>query len=221
MHAMILAAGRGERLRPLTDEIPKPLLMVRGRPLIEHHLLALGRAGVTDVVINLSWRGERLMAHLGDGAAFGLRIRYSDEGSEALETGGGICLALPLLGAEPFWLVNGDIHCGYDFAGRSLTPGTQAHLVLVPNPPHNPAGDFVLVGVRIRPGDGPRHTFAGISLLDPALFRGCRPGKFLLAPLLRAAAARDLVSGEIYTGPWTDVGTPERLAALNGTPAGA
>jgi len=211
---MILAAGRGERLRPLTDTLPKPLLPVRGRPLLEHHFAALARAGVSEVVINLGWLGERIRQHVGDGARFGVSVAYSEEGYPPLETGGGIHRALSLLGPEPFWLVNGDVFCDYVFEHRALAPGALAHLVLVPNPAHHPGGDFALAEGYVADAGQPRLTYAGLAILHPALFAGCEPGRFALAPLLRASAARRQVTGELYTGEWSDVGTPERLAAL-------
>lgn len=212
---MILAAGRGERMRPLTNDLPKPLLPAGGQPLIAWHLRALARAGIVDLVVNLSWRGERLRDWLGDGSRFGVSVRYSEEGPEPLETGGGIFAALPLLGADPFWVVNGDIWCDYPIAPRALGPGTLAHLVLVPNPPHHPAGDFALDGDRVRAGGEVRFTFAGLSVLDPALFAGQVAGRYPLAPLLRAAMDQGRVTGELHGGRWTDVGTPARLAALD------
>lgn len=216
-HALVLAAGRGERMRPLTLTTPKPLLVAGRRRLIDYHLDALARAGVTDVVINLSWLGGMVRDALGDGAAWGLRITYSDEGPEPLETGGGIVHALPLLGSSPFWLVNGDIWCDFDF-GRPcpLAPGDLAHLVLVDNPGHNPGGDFTLAGGRVGNDTAGRHTFAGISVIDPALVAGQAGGRFPLAPLLRSAARAGRVSGELHGGYWTDVGTPDRLAELAG-----
>jgi MurNAc alpha-1-phosphate uridylyltransferase len=214
MKAMILAAGRGERMRPLTDTTPKPLLPVRGRPLIEHHLAALARAGITDLVINLGWLGEQLRAHVGDGRRFGVRVAWSEEGYPALETGGGVERALPLLGAERFWLVNGDVYCDYPFGERRLGSGVLAHLVLVPNPAHHEKGDFALADGRVANAAAGRLTYSGIAVLDPRLFAGHAPGRFPLAPLLRAAADRGEVTGELFTGAWNDVGTPERLAEL-------
>lgn len=214
MKAMILAAGRGERMRPLTDAVPKPLLCVRGRALIEHHLDRLVGAGICDIVINLSWLGEQIRAHVGDGLRYGARVMYSEEGYPPLETGGGIHHALPLLGAAPFWVVNGDVFCEYPLAARDLPPGVLAHLILVPNPAHRPDGDFGLLDGLVTEGAASRLTYSGLSILHPALFDGCTPGRFALAPLLRAAAARNAVTGELYTGAWSDVGTPERLAAL-------
>jgi MurNAc alpha-1-phosphate uridylyltransferase len=210
---MILAAGRGERMRPLTDTLPKPLLPLAGRPLIEYHLRALAAAGVREVVINHAHLGHRLEEALGDGSRWGLAIHWSPEG-EALETGGGIFRALPLLGEAPFIVVNGDVWTDFDFSGLPAAPAGLAHLVLVDNPAHHPAGDFVLARGRVREGGGPRLTFSGVGVYRSALFAGCAPGRFPLGPLLRAAMARDGVSGEHYRGRWVDVGTPERLAAL-------
>lgn len=214
---MILAAGRGSRLRPLTDATPKPLLPVHGKPLIERHLEALPRAGVREVVINTGWLGEQLLAALGDGRRFGLRIHWSAEGWPALESGGGIAKALPLLGEEEFLLVNGDVYVeGLDWRrlARMRLPGQDlAHLVLVPNPPHHPKGDFGFVAGRIVEA-GPSYTYAGIAVLHPALFEGAPTGAFPLAPLLRKAAGRAQVTAELFRGTWVDVGTPERLAQL-------
>jgi MurNAc alpha-1-phosphate uridylyltransferase len=213
--AMILAAGRGERMRPLTDATPKPLLVAGGRRLIEHQLDALARAGIRDVVINHAHLGAQIEATLGDGSAYGLRLRYSREG-EALETGGGIFRALPLLGADPFLVVNGDVWTDCDLGRLQLGAEDLAHLVLVDNPPHHPQGDFALRDGRVS-ADGPcRLTFSGIGAYRPALFAGCRPGRFPLAPLLRAAMARHAVGGERHAGRWMDIGTPERLAELDG-----
>lgn len=218
MRALILAAGRGERLRPLTNDLPKPLLPAGGQPLIDYHVRALARAGIRELVVNLSWHGEKLRSHLGDGRRYDVTFAFSEEGPEPLETGGGIRHALPLLGPGAFWVVNGDIACDYPFARRTLPAGTLAHLVLVPNPAHNPRGDFQLIGDRIAasPASGTdTRTFAGISILHPRLFADAVPGRFPLAPLLRAAAKQGAVTGEEYSGRWTDVGTPERLLALD------
>ena len=209
---MLLAAGRGERLRPLTDTVPKPLLEVRGRPLIEHHLEALSRAGFADIVINLSWLGDQLRDHLGNGSGFNLAIEYSDE-PEALETAGGIVQALPLLG-ERFIVINADIFTDYDFS-RLKRSDSEAHLVLVENPQQNPDGDFSLVESMVG-NDGPtRYTFSGISQYHRSFFEGLLPGKQALAPLLHAAAKQQRVTGELFTGVWSDIGTLERLQALN------
>lgn len=216
MKAFILAAGRGERMRPLTDHTPKPLLMVRGKPLVEWHLDNLVNAGFKEVVINLGWLGEKIEQHLGDGARFGVSIRYSVEGWPALETGGGLHHALPLLGDAPFLLVNGDVFTDLPFApllARGLQGDELAHLLLVPNPPQHPNGDFALVDGIVIDAE-PRLTYSGIALLHPQLFAGCTPGAFPLAPLFKRAMAAGQVSGGHHVGQWSDVGTPERLAAL-------
>ncbi len=221
MKAMILAAGRGERMRPLTDEMPKPLLAAGGKPLIAWHIEALVRAGIRDLVVNHAHLGHRIEAALGDGARFGAAIRYSPEG-EALETAGGIANALPLLGGEPFIVVNGDIACDYDYAQLAAQAGTlrahglRARLVLVPNPPHHLQGDFALREGRVSDEGEAKLTFSGIGLYDPALFAGIpRGARAKLAPLLRAAMREGAVSGELHGGRWMDVGTPERLAELD------
>jgi MurNAc alpha-1-phosphate uridylyltransferase len=214
MKAMVLAAGRGERMRPITDTVPKPLVRVGGRPLIAWHLAALARAGVREVVINLSWLGEQLRTALGAGADFGLRITYSEEGPVPLETGGGIFRALPLLGPEPFLVLSGDIWTDIDLGGVQLEPEAQAHLVLIPNPPHHPRGDFGLEGNVVVQRDSERLTYANVGIYRPEFFAGCAAGRFpLLEPLNRAIAAR-LVRGEVHRGAWSDVGTPDRLAQL-------
>lgn len=215
MKAIVLAAGRGERMRPLTDTTPKPLLPVADRPLIAYHLEALARAGIRDVVINLSWLGERIRERLGDGAGFGVRITYSDEGPAALETGGGIFRALPLLGPGPFLVVNGDTWTDYDFSRLRLDETADARLVLVPNPPHHPRGDFGLEGDVIVEREHDRFTYSGIGIYRPELFTGCTDGRFPLLPLLRRAIAAGRLRGELYRGKWFDIGTPERLAALD------
>lgn len=218
---MILAAGRGERMKPLTDAIPKPLLEVRGKALIVRLIEALTRSGIRDMVINHAHLGNMIEAVLGDGSRFGAEIRYSHE-PEALETAGGITKALPLLGASPFIAVNSDIFCDFDFAslvGRKLEPHL-AHLVLVANPPHHREGDFALNGSQVAEAGMSKLTFSGIGLYRPELFTGVRPGsKAQLAPLLRAAMTRGQVSGEIHRGTWHDIGTPERLSALNSSAA--
>lgn len=214
MRAMILAAGRGERMRPLTDATPKPLLPVAGRPLIVHHLEALAAAGIRDLVINHAHLGDQIEAALGDGHEHGVTIRYSVEPEGALETGGGILQALPLLGPEPFLVINGDVWSDYPFADLPRHPDGLAHLVLVDNPDHHPEGDFVLAAGRVRERDGRGLTYSGIGVYDPALFAGHAPGRFPLAPLLHAAIARDAVAGEHWQGRWVDVGTPDRLRAL-------
>jgi MurNAc alpha-1-phosphate uridylyltransferase len=221
MRAMILAAGRGERMRPLTDETPKPLLVAGGRPLVVWHIEALVRAGLRDIVINHAHLGHRIEQALGDGSRYGARIRYSPEG-EALETAGGIAHALPLLGSDPFLVVNGDIACDYDFAGLPpLSGALRAHLVLVPNPPHHPQGDFALRDGRVRAEGEAKLTFSGIGVYRPALFAGiARGARAPLAPLLREAMADGAVGGELHEGRWMDIGTPERLAELDRLLAG-
>jgi MurNAc alpha-1-phosphate uridylyltransferase len=221
MRAMILAAGRGERMRPLTDSVPKPLLPVGGRPLIEWHLLRLARAGLREVVINHAWLGAQIEASLGDGARFGLRIRYSPEAS-ALETAGGIAAALPLLDGDAFLVVNGDVYTEIDFAAvvehaaEVGAGGALAHLVLVPNPEHHPVGDFALEGRRVVSEGGKRLTFSGVGVYLPELFAEIRPGtRAQLAPLLRGAIAQGRVTGERFEGLWADAGTPARLAQLD------
>ncbi|HJU39901.1 MAG TPA: nucleotidyltransferase family protein [Tahibacter sp.] len=227
MKALIFAAGKGERMRPLTERTPKPLLDVGGERLIERHLRALARIGVDDVVINTSWLAEQFPATLGDGSRYGLNIRYSHEGAEPLETGGGMLHALPLLGDAPFVAVNGDIFCDLDFATLPREPRGLAHLVLVDNPDHHPNGDFALTpDGRVDANAEPKLTFAGIGVYRPALLAGwfdnvhddsgahLTPPRFKLAPVLKAAMRRGLVDGVRHRGAWTDVGTPERLEAL-------
>jgi len=217
MKGMILAAGRGERMRPLTDAIPKVLLEVRGKPLIVWSIEALARSGVREIVINHAHLGHMIEAALGDGRRFGVAIRYSRE-AEPLETAGGVAQALPLLGDEPFLVVNGDLFCDFDFSRLVGTALEQnlAHLVLVANPPHHPQGDFALNGMQVSESGRTKLTFSGIGLYRPELFSSIRPGsKGQIASLLRAAMARGLVSGELHRGVWHDVGTPARLSALN------
>jgi MurNAc alpha-1-phosphate uridylyltransferase len=212
--AMILAAGRGERLRPLTDRTPKPLLPVHGKPMIEYHLERLAGAGFTRIVINLAWLGDAIRARLGDGARFGVAIHYSEESPHALEAAGGIFRALPYLTPDPFLVVNGDIFTDIDFSHLRLAPECHAHLVLAPNPPQHPRGDF---GLRdgLATHEGPeRYTFTGVGVYRRALFEGCVDGAFPLKPLLVRAIAAGRCSAELHTGRWVDVGTAERLAAL-------
>ncbi len=235
MKAMVLAAGRGERMRPLTLDRPKPLLEVAGLPLIVHHLHALAMAGFREVVINVSWLGEQIRAALGDGSRYNVRIEYSDEGPEPLETGGGIFRALPLLGPAPFLVLNGDVWTDYPYAKLrgSLRPDDLAQLVLVPNPQHNERGDFLLRAGRIveqayesgkqgepvdegeQDGENRRLTFSGVGVYRPELFAGCQGSIFKLAPLIRAAAREGRVGGELHDGEWMDIGTPQRLAELD------
>ncbi|CUR76239.1 N-acetylmuramate alpha-1-phosphate uridylyltransferase MurU [Achromobacter xylosoxidans] len=220
MRAMILAAGRGERMRPLTDRLPKPLLPVGGKPLIAWHLERLAAAGFRDVVINHAWLGHEIEGALADGAAFGLRIRYSPEAA-ALETAGGIAQALPLLGPDPFLVINGDIWCDWNPAAApalaTALPTGGAWLLMVDNPPQHPLGDFALDrDGRVRADGEPRLTFSGIGVYHPMLFAGVARGTAArLAPLLRQAMEHDHVRGARHTGRWVDVGTPQRLADLD------
>jgi|TARA_B110000902_G_scaffold267043_1_gene357783 MurNAc alpha-1-phosphate uridylyltransferase len=217
MRAMILAAGRGKRLRPLTDEKPKPLIEVGGKPLIVHHIDALVAAGVTELVINVAWLGQQIIDYLGDGATFGASIQYSVE-EQALDTGGGIFQALPMLGEAPFIVVNADVWSDYPVAAlmdRQLPDGCLAHLVLVNNPVENPDGDFKLSSDGFCLDRQPGFTFSGFRVFSPKLFLGCQQGCFSVVPLLRQAMDRGLISGELFDGQWVDVGTPERLNLLN------
>ncbi|MBH5329449.1 nucleotidyltransferase family protein [Eikenella sp. S3360] len=221
MKAMILAAGRGERMRPLTDTLPKPMLPCGREPLIGWHLRRLAAAGIRQVVINHAWLGEKIEQSLGNGSRYGLSIQYSPEAPGGLETAGGIATALPLLGSEPFLVINGDILTDFDCRAAisraaALPAHTLAHLWLVPNPPHHPQGDFrLLPGGQIadsQTGSSPAHTFSGIGLYHPRLFARTAPHqRAKLAPLLRQAMQQGLVSGELHSGLWLDVGTPERL----------
>ncbi|MCG6943579.1 MAG: nucleotidyltransferase family protein [Thiohalocapsa sp.] len=222
MKAMILAAGRGNRMRPLTDHTPKPLLMAGGRTLIEHQIVTLAAAGFTELVINHAHLGEQIEAHLGDGSRHGVSIRYSAEGhGKALETGGGIFKALPLLtdGSAPFLVTNGDVWCDFDYSllsnGQAIADGDLATVVLVDNPGHNATGDFALGAGRVSRDGLHKHTFAGIGVYHPDLFSSCEPGAFPLAPLLFRAMDAGRVGGLHHAGRWLDVGTPERLAALD------
>lgn len=206
-------------MRPLTDHTPKPLISVHGQTLIERHITQLRETGIREFVINLGWLGDKLRAALGDGTRLGVQIQYSQEGWPALESGGGIFRALPLLGDAPFVVVNGDIHVEFDWATFVKAPHNElAHLVLVPNPPHNRNGDFGLVNGRVVSACSERFTFSGISVLHPRLLEGQTGGAFPLAPVLRDAALRGQVTGERFEGPWSDVGTPERLEKLLETP---
>lgn len=214
---MVMAAGRGERLRPLTDTLPKPLAPVAGKPLIVYHLEALAKAGIRDVVINLSWLGERIKAALGDGHDYGVRIYYSEEGPVPLETAGGIFNALPWLGPEPFLVVNGDVWTHIDFSRLALDDTADAFIVLVPNPTHNPRGDFALDGDAVIECDSARqsYTYSGVGMYRPEFFSGCSPGKFPLLPLLKRAIAARRLRGQLYQGDWCDVGSIERLRELD------
>ncbi|MCF5838185.1 N-acetylmuramate alpha-1-phosphate uridylyltransferase MurU [Aeromonas veronii] len=214
MKAMILAAGRGERMRPLTDLLPKPLLAVGDKPLIVHHIEKLKAAGVTELVINHAWLGHKLVESLGDGSALGVTIHWSAEES-ALETAGGIVQALPLLGAEPFLVINGDTWLDLDYHTLVSQPlgDDLAHLWLVPNPPQHPSGDFALQEGRVV--DTPAFTFSGVGLYDPAAFAGLPAGARKLAPLLREWMAQGLVGGCLLAGEWRDIGTVDRLRELD------
>jgi MurNAc alpha-1-phosphate uridylyltransferase len=219
MKAMLLAAGRGERLRPLTDRIPKALVEVAGKPLILWHLERLAPSGCTEAVINVSHLADEIIGRIGDGKRFGLRIRYSRE-AEPLETAGGIAKALQLLGAQPFLLVNADVYCDVDFAPLAALElgGRLAHLVLVPNPAHRAQGDFSLRDGGVGNTGSPRYTYAGVAVISPRLLASVRSGdKAPLGPLLRQAADQGLISGELHAGLWQDVGTAERLAELEAT----
>jgi N-acetyl-alpha-D-muramate 1-phosphate uridylyltransferase len=212
---MILAAGRGERLRPLTDATPKPLLTVRGRPLIERHVIALARAGIERIVINIAWLGAQISEQLGDGGRYGVAIVYSDERPQALETAGGIFRALPYLAPGPFAVVNGDVYTDFSFETLRIASNRDAHLVLVPNPPQHPQGDFGLEhGLAVAESTS-RHTFSGIALYRSSFFDGCTDGVFPLKPLLVRSMAAGRCSAELYPGVWEDIGTVERLRALN------
>lgn len=214
-HALILAAGRGERMRPISDTTPKPLLRAGARRLIEWHIERLAAIGVQRLVINTSHLAGQFEPALGDGARWGLHIDYSYEGPEPLETGGGMLRALPLLGAGPFIAVNGDIFCDYDFARLPPEPAGLAHLVLVDNPPHHPRGDFSLRNGHVVDEGDERLTFSGIGVYRPELLAGQAPGRFSTIPILRAAMGSGRVTGEHFRGRWSDVGTPERLAELD------
>lgn len=213
MKAMLLAAGRGERMGPLTDHCPKPLLKVAGKPLLRHHLERLAQAGITEVVVNTAYLSEQVEHFLKLQTDLDLVIHISYEPLR-LETGGGIHNALPLLGNVPFILINSDVWCDFPLQELSLPPGALAHLVLVANPAHNPEGDFAMKGHYAVADGNPRYTFSGISMLDPSLFKNCEKGRFPLAPLLREAMRENQVQCELYNGYWIDVGTPQRLQAV-------
>ena len=214
MKAMVLAAGRGERMRPLSDKRPKPLLRAGGKPLLQWTIESLSENGFNELVVNTAWLGDQIEAWLGAGGQFGVQVCYSHEPDGALGTGGGIHRALPLLGDEPFLAVNGDIWTDYPFAALRRLTSSHAHLVLIDNPPQHPDGDFELNNGLIENGTNARFTFTGIGVYHPELFAACEPGEFPLAPLLREAAENQTVSGEHFDGHWMDVGTPERLNHL-------
>lgn len=212
---MVLAAGRGERLRPITASVPKALVEVQGRTLLEHRLLALASAGIETVVINLGWFGDKIVEKIGSGAAYGLNVIYSPEGDNILETGGGIHRALPMLGPDPFLVVNADIYSDMPLPLEELPAECMGHLVLVPKPDYRPTGDFGLLDGRVRNVSDPHLTFSGVAVYRPEFFFDCTPGRFSIVPMLRAAADAGTLSGSVYTGQWHDVGTPDRLAELN------
>lgn len=214
MKAMILAAGRGERMRPLTDHTPKPLLQVAGRPMIEYTIETLVTAGFEEIIINLSYLGDQIKQQLGDGQRFNTCIHYSDEGDSPLETAGGIQHALPLLGDQPFAVVNGDIACDFPYETLLDINVKLAHLVLIPNPPHHPQGDFGLDQGIVNQHSRKRYTFSGIGLYHPDLYAPYPPGKLKLAQVLNAVLDSKRITGELYKGFWLDVGTQERLQAL-------
>ena len=216
MKAMILAAGRGERLRPLTDSTPKPLLKIGEKSLIEYHLDKLAQAGISEVIINTAWLGEQIQQTLGNGEKYGLTIFYSDEGGQALETAGGIVKALPLLGDEPFLIINGDIFTDYDFKPLTqLKMESEAHLVMVENPDHNHKGDFALINGYLQNTDESLYTYSGIGIYTKQFFAGIPEGVAALAPILKEKINQQKVSAELYKKTWTDVGTIERLQQLN------
>ncbi len=215
MIAMILAAGRGERLRPLTDTTPKALVEVGGQSLIERHLQAIKTAGIETVVINLGWLGEQIIARVGSGANFGLNVVYSPEGDNVLETGGGIHRALPMLGSEPFLVVNADIYTDMPFPVADFNERFLGKLILVPTPEQKSQGDFDLKRGRVQNAAVPRFTFSGVAIYRPEFFTDCSPGRFSIVPMLRAAADAKQLAGELYDGVWADVGELDRLATLN------
>lgn len=212
---MILAAGRGERLKPLTDKIPKALVEVRGKPLIRHHIEKCAACGYTDIVVNLAYRGDQIRQYLGNGEQFGLNIRYSFEYEGSLETGGGIVKALPLLGDENFIVINADVYTDYDFRNLPELDKQLAHLVLVENPQHNQDGDFSLNDNNLIRNKPASHTFAGVAVYHPDFFSEEKARRHSIVPMLRQQAQKNLVSGEVYSGMWYDIGTPERLSKIN------
>lgn len=214
MRAMILAAGRGERLRPLTDEMPKSLVEVGGRSLLERHLDHVRAAGIETVVINLGWLGDRIVERVGSGRRYGLEVVYSQEGTDILETGGGILKALPTLGEQPFLVINADVFTDMPVPDIALADEHLGHLVMVPSPVYRTGGDFDIADGLIRNTSKQSLTFSGVAIYRPGFFAGCKPGRFPLAPMLRDAADRGQLSGSLYEGRWADVGTPERLARL-------
>ncbi len=215
MRAMILAAGRGERMRPLTDIVPKPLLEIDGKPLIVYQIEALESAGVREIVINTGHLGEQIQYELGTGTSYGVDIFYSDEGENILETAGGIIKALPLLGEDAFIVTNADIFTDFDYCSLPVEPDFDAHLVLVNNPPHNLTGDFAFENGRITELGQKKLTYSGIGVFYPYFFENCKPVRTPLAPLLFQAAKEERLSGQHYSGLWNDIGTPARLKEIN------
>lgn len=214
MKAMILAAGRGDRMRPLTDSIPKPLLQIRGKSLIEYRLDSLRAAGIRECIINLSYLGSQIREHLGDGSRWGMLIHYSEEGDRPLESAGGIVHALPLLGDNPFILTNADVWTDFDFNKLPNTVIDYAYLIMVKNPPHNATGDFYYKDGKLRERGGRKLTYSGIGVYKPDMFRNCTPGRQQLKPLLLQAISQNKVSAEYYKGIWTDIGTLDRLSQI-------
>ncbi len=215
MHAMILAAGRGERLKPITDNLPKCLVKIGSECLLERHFNMLTRAGIRKVVINLGWLGEKIVEFAGSGERFGLEIAYSSESDQVLETGGGITKALPLLGNYPFWVINGDIYTDFIIPEITLGGGVLGHLILVPKPKYKLQGDFDLDCNKVIRKNNPTLTFSGIALYDPKTFKGMAPEKFSIVPLLNELIDNQCIEGSLFEGSWEDVGTPERLSQLN------
>lgn len=213
--AMILAAGRGERLRPVSDNVPKALVEIGGASLIEQQLRRLAHANIDTVVINLGWLGEQLAEKVRSGRDYGLQIIFSPEYDDILDTGGGIFRALPVLGPAPFWVINADVFTDFALPGIRLRSDSLAHLILVPTPAHKTSGDFALRNGTIGNSEEPDLTFSGIAFYRPEFFAGCPGGRFSVVPLLRSAADHGQLEGSVYEGMWEDVGTPERLAALN------
>ncbi len=220
MIAMILAAGRGKRLKQITESTPKPLVEVRGKSLIERHLQNFCAAGITDVVINLGWLGDKIVERIGTGSQYGVDVAYSQEGDALLETGGGIFNALHLLGDDPFLVVNADIYTDLPVGDLRLADDALGHLVLVPTPDYRDSGDFNLVDGLVRNGDAPELTYGGISMYRPEFFENCEPGRFSIVPIMRSAADAGRMQGSLYEGIWADVGTQERLAALRNSVEG-
>jgi MurNAc alpha-1-phosphate uridylyltransferase len=220
MIAMILAAGRGKRLKQVTESIPKPLVEVRGQSLIERHLHNFYAAGITEVVINLGWLGDKIVERIGTGSQYGVSVAYSQEGDELLETGGGIYNALHLLGDDPFLVVNADIYTDLPVGDLSLADDALGHLVLVPTPDYRDSGDFDLVDGLVRNGEAPELTYGGISMYRPEFFENCEPGRFSIVPIMRSTADAGRMQGSRYDGVWADIGTQERLAALRNSVEG-